>query len=291
MPKIPTILVTVVTVVTVAIVAGVGAMAGVRPLAQAPQAGAADRPADSSTLADAQRAFFNARYDEAAALAHALEKEAPDDLAACELRTSALLFQIKSAIGDRADKDKAFTQCVACPALLAAFVSDSARGRIVARARLAVAPEDEAALFFLGKLNLNYVWLQLGPLGRKTGWDEYWEARRSLDAVLKRNPGHVRGRVARAWIDYIVDTRMPRGTRWLLGGGDRKRALRSMQEAANADADFFVHVEALFALWDLQVRERRLPAAVAIARSLARDFPANRELARFLEANAQVAVH
>jgi len=62
-------------------------------------------------------------------------------------------------------------------------------------------------LFFLGKLDLNYVWLQLGPLRRKTGWDEYWEARRSLDAVLKANPRHVRARVARAWIDYIVDTR------------------------------------------------------------------------------------
>src|SRR4029077_20535197 len=102
----------------------------------------------------------------------------------------------------------------------------------------------------LGKLDLNYVWLQLGPLGRKKGWDEYWEARRSLDAVLKRNPGHVRARVARAWIDYIVDTRMPRGTRWVLGGGDRKRALSTMQESADAEAAYFVHVEALFALWD-----------------------------------------
>jgi hypothetical protein len=26
---------------------------------------------------------------------------------------------------------------------------------------------------FFGKLDLNCVWLQLGPLGRKTGWDEY----------------------------------------------------------------------------------------------------------------------
>ena len=239
---------------------------------------------EAPTLADAHRAFFNARYAEAATLAQALEADAPDDLAPCELRTSALLFQIKAAIGTLADREKAFAQCVPCAALLAEFLSDSSRGKAMARARLAAVPDDEAALFFLGKLDLNYVWLQLGPLGRKKGWDEYWEARRSLDAVLKRNPRHVRARVARAWIDYIVDTRMPRGTRWVLGGGDRKRALVSMQEAADSEAPFFAHVEALFALWDLQVREHRLPAAGVIARGLARDFPGNLELAKFLEA-------
>ena len=238
---------------------------------------------DGPALEEAHRAFYNARYDEAAALAQALEADAPGDLAACELRTSALLFQIKAAIGPLADREKAFTQCPSCAGLLATFLTATARGRAVAHARLATAPDDEAALFFLGKLDLNYVWLQLGPLGRKKGWDEYWEARRSLDAVLKRNPGHVRARVARAWIDYIVDTRMPRGTRWLLGGGDRKRALSTMQESADADAAYFVHVEALFALWDLQVRERRLPEASGIARVLAREFPGNRELVRFLD--------
>jgi len=71
----------------------------------------------------------------------------------------------------------------------------------LARERLQSSPGDETAQFFLGKMNLNYVWLQLGPLGRKTGWDEYWEARRSLDPVLKRNPAHVRARVACASID------------------------------------------------------------------------------------------
>ncbi|HXW06452.1 MAG TPA: hypothetical protein VD833_14545 [Vicinamibacterales bacterium] len=38
-------------------------------------------------------------------------------------------------------------------------------------------------MFFLGKVDLNDVWLQSGTLGRKPGWDEYWEARRSLDQV------------------------------------------------------------------------------------------------------------
>jgi hypothetical protein len=243
---------------------------------------------DDATVADAHRAFYNARYEEAAALARALELEDPNDLTPCELRTSALLFQIKAAIGDPPDRDKAFAQCASCAAWLADFLSATRRGQAVARARLVVKPDDDTALFFLGKIDLNYVWLQLGPLGRKTGWDEYWEARKSLDAVLKRNPSNVRARVARAWIDYIVDTRMPRGTRWLLGGGDRKRALLSMQTAADTDASFFVHTEALFALWDLQVRERQLPAAVVIARRLATDFPGNRELVRFLETHGGV---
>jgi hypothetical protein len=54
-----------------------------------------------------------------------------------------LLFQVKALLEDRADK--------------------------------------EDVLFLLGKLDLDYIWLQLGPLRRKTGRDEYWEARRPLD--------------------------------------------------------------------------------------------------------------
>lgn len=241
------------------------------------------------TLPDAQRLFFNAQYDEAAVSTLALRSADPEDLAACELRTSTLLFQIKTALEDQPGKPRAFAQCTRCAGLLTAFLADTAKGQAVARARLHADPQDDAALFFLGKIDLNYVWLHLGPLERRTGWDEYWEARRSLDGLIKRKPAHVRARVARAWIDYIVDTRMPRGTKWVLGGGNRKRALVVMQEAANADADFFVHVEALFALWDLQVRERNVAAAVVIARGLARDFPDNRELAKFLEKHDTVS--
>src|SRR6202011_3844124 len=121
---------------------------------------------------------------------------------------------------------------------IAEFVADVHRGQHLARMTLRSTPGDEAALFFLGKLDLNYVLLLLRPLRRKTGWDEYWEARRSLDAVLKDHPEHVRARVARAWIDYIVDTKMPWGTRWLLGGGNRKQALIAVREAAQMDSDF-----------------------------------------------------
>ena len=214
-------------------------------------------------------------------------RQVPTDLEACELRTSSLHFQIRRAMGDSADRDKAWTMCAACPELLSAFIADTDRARALARARLQKNPNDDAALFLLGKIDLNYVWLQLGTRARKTGWDEYWEARTSLDKVLERNPGHLRARVARAWIDYIVATKMPRGTRWLLGGGNKKKGLRVVREAASGEGDFFERAEAAFALWDMQVRERDLVEAVATAQQLARDFPDNRELTRFLNTHRE----
>ena len=54
-----------------------------------------------------------------------------------------------------------------------------------------------------------------------------------------------------------------------------------------AEGDFFERTEATFALWDMQVRERDLVEAVATARQLARDFPDNRELTRFLNAQQE----
>ena len=236
------------------------------------------------TLADAQRLFYNARYEAAAALTLALRSSEPADLASYELRTSALLFQLKALLEERPDKHDALKNCATCPDLIAEFLADIHRGQHLARTTLRSTPGDESALFFLGKLDLNYVWLQVGPLRRKTGWAEDWEARRSLDAVLTHNPRHVRARVARAWIDYIVDTKMRRGTRWLLGGGNRKQALIDVREAANMESDFFTHAEAEFALWDMQVRERDIAQATDVARRLAHDFPDNRKLAAFLEA-------
>ena len=242
--------------------------------------------AQATMLEDAQRLFYNGRYEAAATLALGLcSSETDDGLAACEVRTSALLFQIKRAIGDQADKDKAWKLCGGCPDLMSAFTAETAKGQGIARARLQATPDNEAALFLLGKLDLNYVWLQLGTLGRKTGWGEYWEARRSLDHVLKQNPGNVRARVARAWIDYIVDTKMPRGSRWLLGGGNKKKGLATVREAARSEANFFIRAEASFALWDMQVREKNMPGALETARDLLRDFPDNKDVIKFLETN------
>lgn len=245
--------------------------------------------AEGVSLDDAQRMFYNGRYAEAAALTATLCTSDVAALAACELRTSALLFQLRRAIGEAPDKKKAFAACDSCAELLSVFVAETRRVQAVARARLETHPDEQETRFVLGKLNLNYVWLQLGTLGRKTGWDEYWEARRSLDQVLKQNPDHVRAKVARAWIDYIVDTKMPRGTRWVLGGGNKKRGMRAMREAAAADADVFVRAEAVFGLWDMQVRERNMAEARVSARMLAADFPDNPELRKFLDAHASPA--
>jgi hypothetical protein len=250
---------------------------------------AADEAGHLATFEGAQRFFYNGDYDGAAAATQALCTVRPDDLAACELRTTSLLFQIKKALRDTAalDKSTAWERCATCPSLLAAFQEETTRSQAFARARLKSRADDEAALFFLGKVDLNYVWLQLGIFGHKTGWDEYWEARKSLDRVLRMHPEHARARVARAWVDYIVGTTVPTGVRWLLGGGNKKRGLRVVRDvAAQSDADVFVRAEATFALWDMQVRERDLPAAVATARTLALDFPANAELQRLLTEHA-----
>lgn len=234
-------------------------------------------------LADAQRAFFNAQYQTASDLALAAQASDADALSAYEIRTSALHFQLRDALGRGTDKGRALKACATCPELLQAFLADTQKGQALARAKLQAAPADADAMFFLGKLNLNYVWLHLETLGRKTGWSEYWEARRSLDAALKTNPRHMRARVARAWVDYIVDTKMTRGTRWVLGGGSKKRAFIGARAAAGADSDFFVRVEAEFALWEMLVRDRQLAEATVIAHKLARDFPENHKLASFLK--------
>ena len=242
--------------------------------------------AQTATLKDAQLLFYNARYEAAALAARDLCSAEAADLTACELSTSARLFQIKRAIGDPEDKEKALKACAACPELMTAFQTELAKSMTMARARILANPADDEALFLFGKLNLNFVWLHLGTLGRKTGWTEYWDARKSLDTLLERQPNHVRARVARAWIDYIVGTKAPRGTRWLLGGGNKKKGLATVADAATKDAAPFVQAEAGFALWDMQVREKAFADAVVTARALAVSFPDNEELRRFLDTRA-----
>jgi hypothetical protein len=190
---------------------------------------------------------------------------------------------LKRALRGARDKDRAFRECGHCPALFDAFMEDVKRSQALARERVQSNPDDEEALFFLSKLDLNYAWLQAGTLGRKTGWTEYREARRTLDALLERNPTHLRARVARAWIDYIVDTEVPWALRWLFGGGNRTRALTVVREAAaETGADRFASAEARFGLWDMLVRERNIAEAVVLVRELAKDFPDNPELPMFL---------
>jgi hypothetical protein len=249
---------------------------------------AAGQP-EHPTLPDAQRLFYNARYDEAAALALSMRAAGGQDLANDEVRTTALLFVLRGLLNGQdahnGDKEEALKSCVRCPDVLAAFEADLHHGQGMARTTLKSSPGDEATLFYLGKLDLNYVWLQAGLLGKRTGWDEYWEARKSLDAILKANPKHVRARVARGWIDFIVNTRMPWGTRWVLGGGNKKKGLAAVREGAGmATTDPFSHAEAEFALWDMLLRDKNLPEATEVARRIAQAFPENGEVAVFLKA-------
>ena len=246
----------------------------------------------AQTLDEAQHLFYSGRYESSAAIALALHQTDPTDLAAFELRTSALHFQIKRAMGpltDKDDREKAFKACGTCPGLLKVFLDDTEAGRTAARALVAKNEKDESALFYLGKINLNYVWLQLGTLGKRTGWNEYWEARKSLDAALKLNPQHARAKLARAWIDYIVDTKVKFGLKWILGGGSKKEGLVTIRAMAMGEAKPYEKAEAQFALWEIELREKNVPAAVAAAKLVARDFPDNEELTRFLAANQAVA--
>ena len=48
-------------------------------------------------------------------------------------------------------------------------------------------------------------------------------------------------------------------------GGSKTRGLAAIRSAASADADFFTRAEAVFALWDMQVRERDFADALTTA--------------------------
>ena len=195
--------------------------ASVSSATAATSAASASFLAATTSLQNAQELFYNGQYAEAAALTRGVPAE-DIDLSLLELRTSAILFQIRRALGEPADKEKALKACAQCGALIQSFKAEFNAGQALAREAVTERPTDATALFFLGKLNLNFVWLELGTLGHRTGWNEYWEARHSLDGSLALDPTYRRARVARAWIDYIVDTRMPWGTGWLLGGGNKK---------------------------------------------------------------------
>ena len=111
--------------------------------------------ATSSALHAAQMMFYNGRYADAAAAAADLCHSTVEALPACELKTASIHFQIRRAIGDAPDKGKAFTQCAECGAWFATFVKDIRQAQGVARTHLKAKPDDEEALFFLGKMDLN----------------------------------------------------------------------------------------------------------------------------------------
>src|SRR5207244_11792411 len=75
----------------------IGVMAGGFSVLAAPDA------TGQLALTDARAAFYNAGFEQAAALT--LDLCAADDVDACELRSAALLMEIKRAIGNARDKD------------------------------------------------------------------------------------------------------------------------------------------------------------------------------------------
>ena len=251
-----------------------GPMAGVSGPAAGPPAG----------LPEAQRLFYSGKYKEAVreAAPLRLSDTVANALAAYELHSSALHFQVRDLLGEAKDRQKALRACGPCADLIRELEADVVTGRATAATRLAVAPDDVQARYYQAKLMLNRLWLQNGTLGRRTGLGDYRAARADLDRVLQRAPGHVRARVARAWIDYFVDSRVPWGFKWMFGGGDRKKAVTALQAAVAEASDPFDKAEAEFGLWNALVREKRTADARVVAERLYSSFPENAELKKFL---------
>ena len=93
-------------------------------LAASPVSARADAPA----LADAQRAFFNARYQTAADLALALQASDAEALAPYEVRTSALHFQLRDALGQDTDKGQSLQSLRRVPRAAESFSDRHEKG-------------------------------------------------------------------------------------------------------------------------------------------------------------------
>ena len=142
----------------------------------------------SSALLDrANHLFYSGAYEASAALALDVRIRDIVNLEASELRTAALHFQIRRALGTPKDRGKAWKECDVCQELMPVFLDEFTLGREAAPAAVEADPADDEALFLLGKLDLNYVWLQLATVGRKTGWGEFKEARASLKTLPARS--------------------------------------------------------------------------------------------------------
>src|SRR6188474_2678747 len=77
----------------------------------------------SASLDEAHRLFYSGRYEAAASLAFDVRAANPDSLAASELRTSALHFQMRRALGEPKNRETAWKQCAACQELMPVFMT------------------------------------------------------------------------------------------------------------------------------------------------------------------------
>src|SRR5882672_6357465 len=83
----------------VSVAVALAALSPITAHAQAPQP-------PEQTLKDAYRLFYNAHYEEAASLAMALRAAGTQDLENDEVRTSALIFQLRGLINGQDARDK-----------------------------------------------------------------------------------------------------------------------------------------------------------------------------------------
>src|SRR5688572_2125664 len=88
-------------------------------------------------LEEAQHLLYNGDYEQAAGLALATRLADGENLAASELRSTALLFQIRRVFGTPEHKSRAWALCEDCDALLSEFLDETKVARAAARARLA----------------------------------------------------------------------------------------------------------------------------------------------------------
>ena len=80
----------------------------------------------SLTLDEAHRLFYSGQFEAAASLALDVRTEHPDSLAASELRTSALHFQLRRALGEPKNRETAWKACETCQALMPVFMAELA---------------------------------------------------------------------------------------------------------------------------------------------------------------------
>ena len=88
----------------------------------------------SSSLDEAHRLFYSGNYEAAASLALDVRTQNPESLAASELRTSALHFQMRRALGEPKNRENAWKQCSTCQELMPVFMAELAMGQAAARA-------------------------------------------------------------------------------------------------------------------------------------------------------------
>ena len=173
--------------------------------------------------------------------------------------------------------------CKACPPLLEVFsAAEFKRGREAARQKLAEAPNDEEAMYYLAKIDTSYLFLQLSTVGSAPGGDAVLgseTAAREGAGEEPESPACAGG--SRLDGRHVVGTRVPWGTRWCHGPCDF--GLRDMcAKPPPETGDFYSERGGrLRAVGDVDAR-RQADQAVPVARELLARFPDNEELSKFI---------